>query len=461
VELHTFTPSNGDPEFPFSHPYGLRNKAVPSGDIRPARAPETPEKQAYSDHLGLAAPHEDPAPPAPSWLDLEIRADGQVDSAEVSPDYVIEAAEENRQLRAAHAGIALGPLEELHQARLTLARARFDAWRAWGAPVAPFEKAEGLRVADLFDGQGVRLMIAPGSEARRRQELDEATRKADEDRKRAADRELARLNKPSEQELGRMAPPQIVIRVAHGAVAPDICQGYKPFATTNKAKFFRFPEVPGVDEQWPEGVGLAVLRGKDTVPELTVAQMSWHGMPVTSTPEAEYNTRIREHVAPITDPRPPWSTDGRGKAREIIRGWRRFFTVVACWQKYHACQMIVCGCLTSPEVGARLVKEEIPEVSEAEIAALMLAATKAPRIKWGSMIPTTSEKIADGWRSLVAPVVAFFSSRDEATSEEIASAVGVKPDAPELYAAARAANLEKVRETRNGTRERFWRRVAP
>jgi hypothetical protein len=76
------------------------------------------------------------------------------------------------------------------------------------------------------------------------------------------------------------------------------------------------------------------------------------------------------------------------------------------------------------------------------------------------MVPSLTAKIADSWRSLVDPLKSLFATRERATSEEIAQAIGVAAESKDLVAAAKAAGLEKRRVSEGGQRSYFWARRA-
>jgi hypothetical protein len=418
----------------------------------------------------------DPTPPLPhDWRRALASEIGHKDSGEESLKYVARVTPHE-----------FGPLNvydsELHY-RATEIAEEVDKLRAWNVPFALIESRFGS-----VDRSEKRL-IEPGSLAFKADEIERATLEAMQERARVEARTVAMLEGPYR---GTCRDDKcVVISIEPGAPVPEWITEHKlkpRYVGEHLVSYHWLAAIPGWEgiEKLPQGYGRKSYSGSDVVP-VPYKIGSQPTPPWTVVSSAEHNARI-QFVPPDMSPRLAPTTAGRVAAREFLEEHAHllrpeFFG----WQKAHIRECVVRGFLVPPHIAtdmeidvmrgasrsqalasmrnwkqsATLEDVQAAEVTpgqRAEIAASYMMYTQAGRIVWGAMISTTLEKVTEGFKSLVAPIVEFLRDRTDATSEELSRVTGAPVESTDLAAAARASGLEKVRISVDGARKYLWRK---
>jgi hypothetical protein len=413
-------------------------------------------------------------PPLPRPWRLALAAEiGHKDPGEESLKYVARVTPRE-----------FGPLHVFDaelEFRATEIAEEIDKLRAWNVPYALIESRFGS-----VDRSEKRL-IEPGSLAFAEDEKERATLECMRKREETNARNVAKMEGPYDGTCsdGRC----VVFSFEHGAPIPEFLKGRKPrYIDENLVSWYWEPAFPGWlgVERLPQNFGRKSYSGSDVPPVPykigTLPTPSW-----TEASAADHNGRIQS-VPPDMSPRPAPTNAGHAAALEFIKEYARYLRPdYFGWQKSHLLECLVRGYGVRPHLAVQMIVSvlmgesrtralsdmrnwkksasledvqgtELTPGQREELAAECMRFAQAGRIVWHSMIPGPIERAADKVQGLIGPIVQFFKGRESATSEELARVTGAPVESTDLAAAARAANLEKVRVQTDGQRRYFWQR---
>jgi hypothetical protein len=238
----------------------------------------------------------------------------------------------------------------------------------------------------------------------------------------------------------------------------------------------------------PECPPYRILQGDDVSPiPHTLANL-----PVPPTDAAYF--RLTRRLPIDTSERPePWR-QLNSATKQMLTNRRHLLRRAPPAVAMHEREVIVRGCLVPPATGARwefadMREEELaaervrnltnpPDCRDTEeeiartvdqrltgrYAALLATYVRAAGpgfVPWGSCWVTPTEQAVDVATGFLDKVRDFLFKREEpVTSEELAKALGVPVDSPDLFKAAEVAGWVKSRKMFNGERARLWIRAS-